>query len=265
MSQTAPLGPREWDAVGYDSLDLPHRQWGQWVLGALALRGDERVVDLGAGTGRDTATLLQRLPRGHVIAVDASTAMLAALRGKLADADPARLSVRRADLEAPLNLGEPVDAVVSVATLHWLRDHQSLFRRIYGLLRPGGVFRAEWGGAGNVANVDAVLAEQHAPRVAEMAHYTTVEQTRRRLATAGFVDVYVETVTGMTVVASDDQWDMLLRSVVLGPVLDQLPPEQHAPLLNHVTDRVRDEGVRYVRLHTHARRPADRIAEPSAG
>ena len=91
-------GPREWDAAGYDALPLPHEQWGQRLLATLPLTGDETVLDVGAGTGRDTAALLDRLPRGHVVAVDGSAAMLDRLRGRLAGADPARLTVLRANL-----------------------------------------------------------------------------------------------------------------------------------------------------------------------
>src|SRR5579875_3682384 len=62
---TAAGRPREWDAAAYDALPLPHERWGRRVLGSLPLRGDECVLDAGAGTGRDTAALLGRLPRGR--------------------------------------------------------------------------------------------------------------------------------------------------------------------------------------------------------
>ena len=77
----APGRPREWDAAAHDALPLPHEHWGRRLLEELPLRGDERVVDVGAGTGRDTEALLQRLPRGHVTAVDGSAAMLERLDG----------------------------------------------------------------------------------------------------------------------------------------------------------------------------------------
>lgn len=81
---TASGGPREWDARSYDALQLPHERWGRQLLATLPLRGDERVLDAGAGTGRDTELLLERLPGGHVVAVDGSAAMLARSRDRLA-------------------------------------------------------------------------------------------------------------------------------------------------------------------------------------
>src|ERR1700684_430092 len=87
----APLvQPREWDAASYDALPLPHEQWGQRLLATLPLAGDETVLDVGAGTGRDTAALLDRLPRGRVVAVDGSAAMLDRLRSPLGGGGPGR-------------------------------------------------------------------------------------------------------------------------------------------------------------------------------
>lgn len=60
--------PREWDARTYDSLPLPHLGWGRRTLGRLPLKGDERVLDAGCGTGRDTEGLLDLLPDGRVVA-----------------------------------------------------------------------------------------------------------------------------------------------------------------------------------------------------
>jgi trans-aconitate 2-methyltransferase len=64
--------PREWDAVAYDRLGSPMTRWGETVVGWLDLNGDERVLDAGCGTGRVTERLLERLPRGRVIALDGS-------------------------------------------------------------------------------------------------------------------------------------------------------------------------------------------------
>jgi trans-aconitate 2-methyltransferase len=119
--------PREWDAATYDALPLPHHRWGRGVLSALPLVGDEVVLDVGAGTGRDTEALLGRLPRGHVLAVDGSASMLERLRARLTAVPADRLTVLQADLRQPLALDGPVDAVFSVATLHWLPDHPAVF------------------------------------------------------------------------------------------------------------------------------------------
>src|SRR5215467_12842288 len=61
-----PLGA-DWDAQRYHRVAQPHAAWGANVLDRLVLRGDETVLDAGCGSGKVTAQLLERLPRGRVI------------------------------------------------------------------------------------------------------------------------------------------------------------------------------------------------------
>ncbi|MGF7238931.1 MAG: methyltransferase domain-containing protein, partial [Frankia sp.] len=106
---------REWDATTYGTLRLPHEQWGRRTLGRLAPAGDETVLDLGSGTGRDAALLLAALPAGRLIAVDGSAAMVEATRSGNADAVASgRLTAFVHDLSTPLPLpAASVDAVFS--------------------------------------------------------------------------------------------------------------------------------------------------------
>ncbi len=108
----------EWDADTYHQLADPHVTWGRRVLARLPLRGDETVLDAGCGTGRLTAELLEFLPRGRVVAVDASAEMLRVAREHLAPRFGDRVAFVRADLQT-LILPNPVDAVFSTATFHW--------------------------------------------------------------------------------------------------------------------------------------------------
>ena len=49
---------REWDSSAYDRISAPQFRWGKKVLERVLLRGDERVLDVGCGTGKLTAELL---------------------------------------------------------------------------------------------------------------------------------------------------------------------------------------------------------------
>ena len=72
----------DWNAAKYDKVADPQARWGAEVLERLPLEGDETVLDAGCGTGRVTELLLARLPRGRVVALDASEAMLEQARGR---------------------------------------------------------------------------------------------------------------------------------------------------------------------------------------
>src|SRR3712207_534596 len=129
----AVTAPRDWDAATYSRLAAPMTAMGLEVLDRLELTGDETVLDAGCGTGNVTRALYERLPRGRVVAVDAAPSMVEQARAAL----PADVDVRRADL-LELVLDEPVDAVLSTATFHWIGDHERLFATLFHALAPGG-------------------------------------------------------------------------------------------------------------------------------
>ncbi|MFF2778635.1 class I SAM-dependent methyltransferase [Streptomyces sp. NPDC058052] len=248
--------PREWDAKTYDSLPLPHQQWGKRTLGRLSLTGTETVLDAGCGTGRDTAALLDLVPGGRVIGVDGSRRMLEQLRTKLADRLD-RLDVIEADLTKPLELGGPVDAISSVATFHWITDHAALFANLAASLRTGGQFVAECGGAGNVARINAAVEEVlgSAPDEGEKVWYFAgVEETAARLRAAGFTDVEVSLLPDPARLDAGDQLCSYLATVVLGSHLDRLPESDHEDFVRAVAARLPEPVVDYVRLNITARR-----------
>src|SRR5712691_4444367 len=140
----------DWDASRYHRVAQPHVTWGASVLERLELSGDEVVLDAGCGSGRVTAQLLERLPRGHVIAADSSPAMLDEARSTLsACAD--RVTFLQTDLlDIDTNLQQLVDVVFSTAAFHWIADHPRLFKALHNVLKPGGRLIAQCGGGHNL-------------------------------------------------------------------------------------------------------------------
>jgi trans-aconitate 2-methyltransferase len=257
--------PAGWDADAYDSLSDPQYAWGQSVLDRLELRGDETVLDAGCGSGRLTALLLQHLPRGRVIAVDKSEAMLAKARVNLADYGE-RVTYLHADLET-LALERPVAAVFSTATFHWILDHDRLFRALAGALVPDGRLEAQCGGGPNLARLRARVA-----RLTETAPYadhfegwrepwlfSDPRETAEQLARAGFVDIQASLEPAPTRFDSAAAYRRFLENVVLWPHLDRLAASLREPFLDSlVGEAARDSDpfiLDYWRLNLSGRRP----------
>jgi trans-aconitate 2-methyltransferase len=241
--------PREWDAPAYDTLNAPMNERGNDAVARLELRGDETVLDAGCGTGQVTATLLSRLPRGRVVGLDGSEAMLAAARERFAG-DP-RVSFVHADLEAPLPLAGPVDAIVSTSTLHWIQDHDALWGHLAAVLRADGQLVVDCGGAGNIAAVLRTL--EQLGHVDHPWTYAGVEETQRRLATAGFASADVRLVPRVTRM-EPDELRRFLTSVVLRTQVDALGPQAGAELVDAVASRLPGGELHWVRLEIVARR-----------
>ena len=104
---------RDWNAASYARTAAPVEAFGHRLLEGLRLRGDETVLDAGCGIGRVTEELIARVPRGRVIGVDGSPAMIGCARERLGR----RAEFRVADL-VELELEAPVDVVFSSATFH---------------------------------------------------------------------------------------------------------------------------------------------------
>ncbi|MGN6255389.1 MAG: class I SAM-dependent methyltransferase [Solirubrobacterales bacterium] len=256
FKQPMNTGAREWDAETYDAVSDPQFSWGMEVLERLELRGDEVAVDAGCGSGRVTAELLERLPRGRVIAVDGSAAMVEKARERLGE----RADYLVADL-ARLELGEPVDLVFSTATFHWIPDHDALFARLRAALKPGGRLVAQCGGKGNVATHTQVIAAvaadpeyaQHLTEAKGLWNFAGPEQTEARLREAGFTDVRCWLQPKPVQPAQPLEF---VSTVTLGPILDQLPAELRQPFAEAVLERSEQPLVLdYVRLNIEATAP----------
>jgi trans-aconitate 2-methyltransferase len=250
-------GPREWDADTYDRVAEVQLEWGMAVLPRLPLRGDETVLDAGCGSGRLTERLVERLPEGRVLAVDASEDMVRKARERLGDS----ADVWQADL-ASLELEAPADAIFSNAVFHWILDHEQLFARLHSALAPGGRLVAQCGGEGNVASLRRVLRAtsaqdpfaEHFAGFGGLWNFASAEETADRLRAAGFGDV--ETSLEPWPVRPAHPRDFL-KTVTMGPHLAVLPEALHDRFVDAVQAAMGDPlELDYVRLNIDARRPA---------
>jgi trans-aconitate 2-methyltransferase len=243
------LVTREWDAAAYDRLPIPMTRWGEAVLGRLDLTGDERVLDAGCGTGRVTEMLRGRLPRGTVVALDGSSSMIDRARERLGDD---RVTYVVADLAEPLPIEEPIDAVLSTATFHWVLDHDALFRNLATVMRPGAQLVAQCGGVGNIASIEAALREM-GEGLAGRKHYADPVSTRRRLHRAGFTEVDTWLQAEPTPIAASEL-EAYLGAICLGDHVETMGEDERARFVHEVAERMPEPLIDYVRLNITARR-----------
>ncbi len=244
---------RNWDGQTYDRISGPMQALGRAVLDRLPLTGDETVLDAGCGSGRVTEMLIERLPRGRAIAVDMSESMVAAARERLGpDAD-----VRRADL-LELELDEPVDAILSTATFHWIADHEALFGRLHAALLPGGRLSAQCGGEGNITQLRgraAVVVErepyaEHFRDWRAPWNYANAADTEVRLRAAGFTAAKCWLAPAPT---EPEHAREFLATIVLGPHVQHLPESLREPFMDEVMAELGEPVVvDYVRLNIDA-------------
>lgn len=245
--------PREWDAEVYHRVSGPQEAWAKEVVGRLELNGDETVLDAGCGSGRVTEQLIERLPNGHVIAVDASAAMVEEARQHLGD----RADVRLGDLSA-LVLEKQVDLVFSNAVFHWILDHDRLFSVLLDALVPGGRLVAQCGGAGNIADVKRCIETvgerpEFASHLAEMENpwnYGEPDATEESLRAAGFRQARAWLEPRPVTPGEPREF---MRAVILAPYLEKIPADLHDKYIDAVIEELGEPHILdYVRLNMEA-------------
>jgi trans-aconitate 2-methyltransferase len=183
---------RDWDAATYDRVSDPQFGWALEQLARLEVACAEVILDAGCGTGRVTAELTRRAPRGRVYGVDVAPSMVEHARRALGS----KATILCQDL-VRLDLPEKVDVAFSNATFHWVHDHDAVFAALHRAMKPGARLLAQCGGVGNIDSfrkvADDVAAQEpfaaHFKNWRRPWNYASAEATAERLTKAGFVEV----------------------------------------------------------------------------
>ncbi|MFG4004078.1 methyltransferase domain-containing protein [Flavobacterium aquidurense] len=98
-----------------------------------------KAIDLGCGTGEQTAILADKFKEADFLGVDSSAEMLE--QSKALESD--NLHFRKATTEETLASGEKWDLIFSNAALQWSNDHETLFTALIDLVNPKGQFAVQ--------------------------------------------------------------------------------------------------------------------------
>ena len=115
-----------------DAWQKPHE-----VIGALGLKPDAAVADIGAGTGYFAARLANRLKKGRVYAVDVEPDMVKYLAERAKREGLANLVPVTGAADSP-RLPAKVDVALFVDVYHHVEARERYFRKLRDSLSPGG-------------------------------------------------------------------------------------------------------------------------------
>lgn len=260
---------REWDSEAYHRLSDPQLTWALKVvnkLDFLHLRGNEHILDAGCGTGRVTATLLQKFPNSRVTAVDASENMVRQARDTLEEFS-IRVSVERWDL-LDLPYDNEFDLVFSTAVFHWIHDHDRLFKVLFRVLKRGGALLAQCGGGPNLQRLrnriqQAMETDNFRAYFADWSRvweYPGPELTIKRLQGAGFVDVSSSLEAAPVAFENAKHCRDFLVAMILHPYLERLPVELKTQFCDILVRQAEQDQppflLDYWRLNIQGRKPA---------
>ncbi|MBX0304594.1 class I SAM-dependent methyltransferase [Haloarcula salinisoli] len=144
----------EWDPDDYDEGHGFVAEYGRDVVRLLNPQPGERVLDLGCGTGTLSAVIADS--GAEVVGIDAAASMVEQARERYPALTFAVADAREYEPDGAF------DAVFSNAALHWIPgdDHDAVLSMVGSALTDEGRFVAEFGGHGNVSQVERAVRDE---------------------------------------------------------------------------------------------------------
>lgn len=166
-------------ATTYDSAAVLQKRVAARVM--MGLPTDARpgyVLDLGSGTGSQTALLSGHFPHSHVTGLDLAMGMLQFARSQCDSA-----SWCSGDIESLPFKSESFDLVFSSLAIQWC-SFETVLEEIHRVLQPGGVFVFSSLASGTMVELEE--AWQQVDRDVHINGFDSFEQQQRWLLESGF-------------------------------------------------------------------------------
>jgi trans-aconitate 2-methyltransferase len=241
----------DWDPELYNRFRQYRAEPVQMMIEWLVLGRDERIIDLGCGSGENTIELARRAEAAVVEGVDSSPAMIDRATKLRAGLDPAtggRVTFTIGDMR-DFSASNEYTVVFSNAALQWVRDHSRVLTACYRALRPGGRLAVQVPANEHEtaqATMHAMAAE--APWREWLASVRTPSDRSVRapdeyaaiLAEIGYADIdchYHEFHHPMNDAGEVVEFS---RATSLRPFLARLPPQRHEAFIAELTRRLED-------------------------
>lgn len=235
----------------------------RWAWAFLAprmreLKGDEHILDIGCGDGKITADLSKFVPKGSVIGIDPSLAMLAWAKKQYGPLEYPNLIFHEGGFLEP-NLSGPFDVIISNCALQHCENQLLAFENVFKLLKPEGKVWISIPAIDNLAWKAAFRNMEALPKWASYwkndrpVHFLSVERYMELLKEAKFHPISVEKIQTQDPFIDREEF----LTFLLGTMTPAVPPELAREFFNELTDE-------YLRLLPDALRP-DGVVEARFG
>ena len=126
-----------WNGKNYHRNSHVQSSAGHELLDHLRLTGSEKIVDVGCGDGKISASLSIKAREGSVLAVDLSESMICFAKQQFPKCDYPNLNFIQGDA-AELVLVAVYDIIFSCFAIQWLKDPTPFFTKAFESLAKGG-------------------------------------------------------------------------------------------------------------------------------
>ncbi|MFL6512774.1 MAG: class I SAM-dependent methyltransferase [Nitrososphaera sp.] len=218
-----------WDARTYDKVsNNVQLDWGSKLLDKRRWIGNEIVMDAGAGSGNLTKILADKVPRGHVYAVDSDSNMVQQTKSNLSSCRNEEVIYSSMD---KVSLATEVDVIFSNSALHWILNQEGVFLHFRQLLKPNGELLIDYGGHGTLERPLSVIFKimqseqfkEHFANWKQSWYFPKLDETERLLQKVGFKEIQVNLSSRIASFPDRQSFATFVITVIMQPFLGYLP------------------------------------------
>lgn len=211
-----------WDPKFYDKAGAFVSAYGKEVVTLLAPQKNEKILDLGCGTG----VLANEIAKSgaHVVGIDQSVDMITKAKHHYPHL------IFKVGNGQNFSFKTKFDAVFSNAALHWMLEPEKVITCVWKCLKNNGRFVFEMGGKGNIHQMLSIIKSvantfgiTHMPLI---NYFPKLGEHAVLLENQGFRVVYAELIDRPTKLKEKEglhNWVRIFRS----GLLNAIPKEQH--------------------------------------
>lgn len=174
----------KWNPDLYNNKHSFVYNYGKELISLLDPKDNERILDLGCGSGQLTSIIHKSAK--EVIGIDKSPEMIVDAKSQFPN-----IEFQVADA-SNFSYGESFDSIFSNATLHWVTDYKNAIRCMYENLKEKGKIVVEFGGKGNVQIIVGQLINSldirgyHELAKLKIWYFPSIGEYTTELESAGF-------------------------------------------------------------------------------
>ncbi len=240
-----------WDAETYHKISNIQEEWAIEILEKRKIKGDEVILDAGCGSGRVTRLIANKVKIGKIYAVDIDVNMISNAKVNLKDFT--NVIIIQSDL-INLKLPEKMDLIFSNAVIHWIFDHEKLFKNFWDILKSGGELLIQFGGKDNLGTIpiiaDKVIKDNGFSQYFENWkipwNFNSVENISKILKEIGFKNIHVNSEKKIAKFANLEEYRVFMKTVVLKPYLSYLSTDN-----NNKKEIFMDEFIKETQNYYH--------------
>jgi trans-aconitate 2-methyltransferase len=223
-----------WDAKLYQNSSSLQFQLGLMGINKLNPKGSEKILEIGCGNAMLTIELAKKNPNGIITAIEISQEMISQAKFNISKTSFSNIKLIHGNA-IQIDLENEFDAIFSNSAIHWIKNLELMYEKIYNALKQNGRIMIQTGLRSINSLVKTIYKlvslQKYQNALSDFKNpwrYLTIEQTYELLHSLNFRDINIEEYNHLMKYGEEESMLNYFKSAALVPFLTILPKELKA-------------------------------------